>query len=139
MHANPEHPITPTIPGVMTGRHQASQLPRRGYGHTLVRVMWSFLRLLRRALWRAIQHDAFAVAKAAAYSSILTLFPALLVVGSVLATSKKTAVILVELSYAVGRVLPAGSATAIAYLKGAIQRPVSLLLTTSLITLWTAS
>jgi len=110
-----------------------------GYGSGFFRLLWSFVKLMRRAFWRAIQHDAFAVAKAAAYSSILTLFPALLVVGSVLATSKKTAVILVELSYAVGRVLPAGSATAIAYLKGAIQRPVSLLLTTSLITLWTAS
>jgi membrane protein len=109
------------------------------YGTGFFRLLWSFVKLMRRAFWRAIQHDAFAGAKAAAYSSILTLFPALLVVGSVLATSKKTAVILVELSYAVGRVLPAGSATAITYLKGSIQRPVSLLLTTSLITLWTAS
>jgi membrane protein len=109
------------------------------YGTGFVKLLWRFLKLLRRSFWRAIQHDAFAVAKAAAYSSILTLFPALLVVGSVLATSKKTAVILVELSYAVGRVLPAGSATAIAYLKGTIQRPVGVLITTSLITLWTAS
>ena len=30
------------------------------------------------ALWRAFQHDAFAVAKAAAFSAILTLFPAIL-------------------------------------------------------------
>jgi len=48
--------------------------------------MLRFLRLLRLAFWRAFQHDAFAIAKASAYSSILTFFPALLVLGSVLAT-----------------------------------------------------
>ena len=117
----------------------ASRSRPLSYSAGFFKLLWRFLKLLQRAFWRAIQHDAFAVAKAAAYSSILTLFPALLVVGSVLATSKKTAVVLVELSYAVGRVLPAGSASAIAYLKGTIQQPVRLLITTSLITLWTAS
>ena len=49
--------------------------------------MLRFLRLLRLAFWRAFQHDAFATAKAAAYSSILTFFPTLLLIGSVLANS----------------------------------------------------
>ena len=40
--------------------------------------MLRFLRLLRLAVWRAFQHDAFSIAKASAYSSILTFFPALL-------------------------------------------------------------
>ncbi len=101
--------------------------------------MLRFLRLLRLATWRAFQHDAFAVAKASAYSSILTFFPTLLVLGSILATSRKTDVYLREISYALGRILPAGSATAIAYLKGTTYRPVGLLITTSLLTLWTAS
>jgi membrane protein len=101
--------------------------------------MLRFFRLLRLAVWRAFQHDAFAVAKAAAYSSILTFFPALLVVGSVLATSRRTEVYLREITYAVGRILPAGSAAAVAYLKGTNQRPLGLLITTSLLTLWTAS
>jgi membrane protein len=79
------------------------------------------------------------VAKASAYSSILTFFPALLVVGSVLATSSKGESYLREISYALGRILPAGSATAIAYLRGPNQRTVGLLITTSLLTLWTAS
>ena len=79
--------------------------------------MLRFLRLLRLAFWRAFQHDAFAIAKASAYSSILTFFPALLVVGSVLATSRQTEAYLREISYALGRILPAGSATALAYLK----------------------
>ena len=101
--------------------------------------MLRFLRLLRLAFWRAFQHDAFATAKASAYSSILTFFPLLLVVGSVLATSRQTEAYLREISYALGRILPAGSATALAYLKGTVQRSLGLLVTASLITLWTAS
>ena len=101
--------------------------------------MLRFLRLLRLAFWRAFMHDAFAIAKASAYSSILTFFPALLVVGSVLATSRKTEAYLREISYALGRILPAGSATALAYLKGSSQRSVGVLISASLITLWTAS
>jgi membrane protein len=101
--------------------------------------MLRFLRLLRLALWRAFQHDAFSIAKASAYSSILTFFPALLVVGSVLATSRKGAPYLREVSYALSRILPAGSSAAMNFLRGAAQRPVSLLITASLLTLWTAS
>jgi uncharacterized BrkB/YihY/UPF0761 family membrane protein len=69
--------------------------------------MWRFLRLLRISLWRAVEHDAFAVAKAAAYSSILTLFPALLVLGAVLATFHRGEAYLSEISRAVGKILPA--------------------------------
>ncbi|HEY7616201.1 MAG TPA: YihY/virulence factor BrkB family protein [Terriglobales bacterium] len=101
--------------------------------------MLGFLRLLRLAFWRAFKHDAFAIAKASAYSSILSLFPSLLVVGSVLATSPTTEVYLREVSYAVNRILPAGSAAALTYLRGSSQRPIGFLITTSLLTLWTSS
>ena len=98
------------------------------------------LRLIRLAFWRAFQHDAFAVAKASAYSSILTFFPGLLLLGSWLATSHQTEAYLREISYAVGRILPAGSNTALAYLKGtSLQRPLGVLITAALITLWTGS
>ncbi|MBV9574575.1 MAG: YihY/virulence factor BrkB family protein, partial [Acidobacteriales bacterium] len=108
--------------------------------NTLVPGMLRLLRLVRLAFWRAFEHDAFAIAKASAYSAILSFFPTLLVVGSVLATSRKTQAYLLEISYALGRILPAGSAAALAYLKGTtLQRPVGLLVTTSLLTLWTAS
>ena len=106
---------------------------------TLKPVIFRFLRLVRLAVWRAFVHDQFAVAKASAYSSILTFFPFLLVVGSVLATLSSGDIYLREVSYALGRILPAGSATAITYLRGTHQRPVGLLITTSLLTLWTAS
>ena len=115
---------------------QLRAVPRR---NTLGPVVLRFLRLLRLAFWRAFQHDAFAIAKASAYSSILTFFPALLVVGSLLANSRKTAAYLREITYAVDRILPAGSPTALSYLKGTSPRSVGLLITASLITLWTAS
>jgi membrane protein len=71
---------------------------------------------------------------------ILTFFPGLLVVGSVLATSNKTEAYLREISGAVDKILPAGSSAAISYLKGtSLQRPLSVLITASLITLWTGS
>ena len=101
--------------------------------------MLRFLRLLRLTFWRAFQHDAFAIAKASAYSSILTFFPLLLVLGSVLATSRQTEPYLREIAYALGRIMPAGSATALAYLRDRPYRPVGLLISASLITLWTAS
>jgi membrane protein len=109
------------------------------YDNTLEDLILRFFKLLRLAVWRAFQHDAFAVAKASAYSSILTFFPLLLVLGSVLATIRRGDVYLREISYVLGRILPAGSATALAYLKGTTQRPVGLLVGTSLLTLWTAS
>jgi membrane protein len=132
MHANPKYLQD-------KGRAPISELRPRAANHTLAEEMLRFLRLLRLAFWRAFEHDAFATAKASAYSSILTFFPLLLVVGSVLATMRKGEAYLREISYALGRILPAGSATAIAYLRGTNNRQVGLLVTTSLLTLWTAS
>ncbi len=120
-------------------RSRTSQLHPLPARHTLKSLMLRFLRLLRLAFWRAFQHDAFAIAKASAYSSILTFFPALLLIGSLLANSRRTEAYLREISYAVGKILPAGSATALAYLRGTTQRSVGVLLSASLITLWTAS
>jgi membrane protein len=133
MHANPKY-----LDEGQSGTSTSQLRPQRARP-TLSQLMLNFFRLLRLAFWRAFQHDAFAVAKASAYSSILTFFPGLLVVGSVLATSHKTDAYLREISYALGRIMPAGSGTAVAYLKGTNQRPVGLLITTSLLTIWTAS
>jgi membrane protein len=101
--------------------------------------MFRFVRLLRLALWRAFVHDAFATAKAAAYSSIFTFFPVLLIIGSGLASWRKGAPYLREISYALGSILPAGGNTALTYLKGTAHHPLGLVTTTSVITLWTAS
>ncbi|HXP17276.1 MAG TPA: YihY/virulence factor BrkB family protein [Terriglobales bacterium] len=120
-------------------RSSTSQLHAMPPRNTLKPLMLRFLRLLRLAFWRAFQHDAFATAKAAAYSSILTFFPTLLLIGSVLATSRQTEAYLREISDALGKILPAGSATALAYLRGTTQPSVGVLITASLITLWTGS
>ena len=133
MSANPERLRNPAPASIS----QLRPVPQR---NTLGPLIFRFLRLLRLSFWRAFEHDAFAIAKASAYSSILTFFPALLVVGAVLATSHQTEAYLREIGYALGRILPAGSASALSYLKGnGTQRPVGLLVTTSLLTVWTAS
>jgi membrane protein len=101
--------------------------------------MLRFFRLLRLAVWRAFQHDAFSTAKASAYSAILTFFPALLIVGSVLATWRKGAPFMREIIYAISRILPTGANTALSFLRSAAQRPFGLIVSASLLTLWTAS
>jgi membrane protein len=108
-------------------------------GLVLAPALGRFWRLFRLSIWRAFEHDAFGTAKASAYSSIFTFFPALLVLGSVVATLNRGEVYLREISYALGTILPAGSATALSYLRGSTNRPVGLLVSTSLLTIWTAS
>jgi membrane protein len=67
---------------------------------------------LRRAFWQAFMHGQYSVAKAAAYSLILTLFPAFLVVASALEASHNTERFLQQISTAVRWVLPPGSRSA---------------------------
>jgi membrane protein len=128
---NPQHLLEPED-------RKAKPEPFPG-GLIVAPALARFWRLLRISVWRAFEHDAFATAKASAYSSILTFFPALLVLGSVLATVRRGEVYLREISYALGRILPAGTTAALANLKGAAHRPVGMLITTSLLTIWTAS
>ena len=132
MHASPQR-VRFEEPSALPSLRQVPLGPNLGPR------MLRLLRLLRLAFWRAFVHDAFATAKASAYSSILTFFPVLLVVGSGLANWRKGAPYLREISYALGSILPAGSNTALSYLKGAAQHPVGWLTTTSVVTLWTAS
>ncbi|HME31946.1 MAG TPA: hypothetical protein VKG65_04260, partial [Terriglobales bacterium] len=62
--------------------------------------MVRFFEHLRLALWRAFQHDAFGVAKGAAFSAIFTLFPAVLLVASVLSESRTTTAFTREIGHA---------------------------------------
>src|SRR4029077_8445546 len=106
--------------------------------NTLARLMLRSLDLLRQAFWRAFQHDAFAIAKASAYSSILTFFPSLLAVGSVLASRRNTQALLGEISEALREILPTGTATAQAYLKKGPGHSLGVIVATSLLALWLA-
>ncbi len=108
-------------------------------GLVLAPALGRFWRLFRLSIWRAFEHDAFGTAKASAYSSLFTFFPALLVLGSVLATLNRGEAYLREISYALGTILPAGSSTVLGYLRGSTDRPVGLLISSSVITVWSAS
>ena len=102
--------------------------------------MSRFFHHFRLALWRAFQHDAFQVAKAAAFSAILTLFPAILVMVSLLSRAHNTEALLREVGHAIGRILPEGTRSSVLqYFTG--NKPISLkfLLTLIVITLWTGS
>lgn len=108
----------------------------------IFRPVWlslKFFVLFKRAFWRAFEHDAYTIAKASAYSCILTFFPALLVLGAVLASSQRFEIYIREISYVLGRMMPIGSATAVQYLRNNNDPPVTFLVTTSLLTVWTAS
>ena len=129
MHANPQR-LQNEAPG------PTLRLLETPDDSTLSPLIFRFLNLLRRAVWRAFQHDAFAIAKASAYSSILTFFPTLLVLGSVLQARRNTQAFSREISDALTRILPAGTSTAQAYLRGSAGRSFGLLFTTSLLTLF---
>ena len=102
--------------------------------------MRQFFNLLKRSLLKAIEHDQFGIAKGAAYSAILTLFPAALLVASILVASQSTEAFVREISYAVGKIMPQGTRSPIqAYFTGAQPRPLGMLISTSAVTLWTAS
>jgi membrane protein len=99
----------------------------------------SSLSVLKFAVRRAFDHDALGVAKAVAYSSILTFFPALLVLGAILKSTPRFEVYVGEISDALIRILPTGSGVAVHYLKDKSFHSVGFLVTTSLLTLWMAS
>ena len=104
-----------------------------------VRDLLHFLEVLKLSFRRAFDHDAFGVAKAAAYSSIITFFPVLLVLGAILASSHRFEVYTGEISDALAEILPAGSATAVEYLRSKAFHPVGFLIATSLLAVWTGS
>jgi membrane protein len=127
----------PQLTGQSQGRNPAPE-PMPG-GLILAPALGRFWRLFRLSIWRAFEHDAFGTAKASAYSSIFTFFPALLVLGSVLATLNRGESYLREISYALGTILPAGTSTVLSYLRASANRPVGLLISTSILTIWSAS
>jgi membrane protein len=99
-----------------------------------------FFRLVKLAIWRGFCHDAFGVAKGAAYSSILSIFPALMLIAAIVATSTGSSRVGREITHAIGSIFPPGAAElGQAYFLKSQERPISFLVTTSIVTLWTAS
>lgn len=103
-------------------------------------VFMHFVVRLRRAFWQLIQHGQFAVAKGAAYSSILTLFPGFLVITSILEASHETEGFIRQIARAVGWVLPPGSnSIALTFFQSKQQHTTRLLVSASTVTILAAS
>src|SRR5271170_5572052 len=69
-------------------------------------LLWRTLGHFRRAMGKSLAHDVFTTAKAAAYSAILTLFPALLVFNTLLALTPETGTVTSEIRTILAQVLP---------------------------------
>jgi membrane protein len=69
-------------------------------------LVWRTLGNFRRAVEMSLAHDVFTIAKATAYSAILSLFPALLVFNTLLALTPETGTALGEIRSTLGQVLP---------------------------------
>jgi membrane protein len=94
---------------------------------------------LRRAIWRALGHGAFNNAKAAAFSAILSIFPALLVVTTLLALTPETDTVRGDIRTAFGEFLPPDTMTLVqAYFFTNHARSVRLVWTAVFITIGAA-
>jgi membrane protein len=94
----------------------------------------------RRAFWRAFQHGQFLLAKGAAYSSIFTLFPAFLVIASVLEASNRTEGIVRKIASAVGWALPPGpNSLALTFFHSGKPHPTRLIISASVVTVLAAT
>jgi membrane protein len=71
--------------------------------------MVSIFRQLRKALWLALEHDVLNTAKAAAYSGMLALFPALVVFTALLARGPEGTTLVGEIRASYEQILPADS------------------------------
>ena len=98
-----------------------------------------FCSALKSSVHGAWEHDASKTAQAAAYSSILTLFPTLLVVGAILESTPRFETYLCEVSDLLTQILPTGSGAAVSYLSNKASHSLGFLVTTSLLALWLSS
>jgi membrane protein len=99
----------------------------------LVKFAW-------RATVRATGHDQFGVAKGVAYSALMTLFPAALLVASVLASMHGALGFVRGVVTALGRILPPGTSSAVLdYFNGTRPHTLRLIVSCFFLTLWTGT
>lgn len=90
---------------------------------------------LRRAVWEAFGHSVFTNAKAAAYSAILSLFPALLVLTTLLAFGPETDTIRGDLRLAFSSILPADTMSLVqAYFQNNHEQSIRIVATSVFVT-----
>ncbi len=100
---------------------------------------WSFLYLLQRSFVAAFDDNCFGIAKGAAYSALLSFFPVLASAATLLVQTKADFVAR-TISRFLFEIVPPGTEELVRYqleVKG--QRPVLLLVTAALLSLWAAS
>jgi membrane protein len=94
---------------------------------------------LRRAMWRAFGHGALNNAKASAYSAVLSIFPALLVVTTLLALTPETDTVRSDIRNGFSEILPPDTMTLVqAYFQTNHARSVRLIWTSVFITIGAA-
>src|SRR5215831_12926060 len=134
------------LPAASTCRVPASPRPwvpaPRHFCHHNVREtmhLRKLLRLLRRAVTQTFYDNCFDLAKSAAYSSILSFFPGLMVLTALLFRNNVSTVV-DEISVALDRVLPAEAyKVAAVYLTAQGKRTQGLLAGACLVAIWSAS
>lgn len=95
---------------------------------------------LRRALWHSLSDDIVMLSKAAAYSAILTVFPAILVVATLMAIAPQAEFLRFELRHLLYRMFPPEvPPVLLTYFQGEHRRSIHLLLTASAVSLYAAS
>jgi membrane protein len=95
---------------------------------------------IRLSFWLAFQHGQFLLAKGAAYSSILTLFPALLAVAGILEASHHTEGFVRQIGATVGWVLPPGPGSiAMSFFQSTKHHPTRLIVSASMVTILAAT
>src|SRR5882762_1627936 len=102
-------------------------------------MLLRILDMLRRAMWKAFGHSAFTMAKAAAYSAILSIFPALLVFTTLLALIPDTDTTSGEIRSGFEQVLPADTMSLLqSYFQINHARSIRLVWTSSFVMLFAA-
>ena len=95
---------------------------------------------LRRAAWAAFGHNILTNAKSAAYSAILSIFPALLVITTALALSPETDTIRGDLRLAFSSILPADTMSLVqAYFQVNHARSIRIIVTSVFVTFGAAT
>ena len=108
-----------------------------GCGGTLNKGMLRPLKQLRRAMLHALSHDVLTLARAAAYSAILGLFPALLVVTTLVALVPQGDTLMGEIRAALADFLPGNAIDAIQdYFNSRHVRSLQALSSATLVTLF---
>jgi membrane protein len=103
-------------------------------------MFWRWITYLRLAIWQAALHDAVLVAKAASYSAIVSVFPAMLVLAALVAVLPGADAVRQWIEVALGDVLPAGTTHLLGiYFEVHARTTIAALTTASVVSFFAAS